>query len=63
MSAMDSGQVYTMDPLWETAATESEKNDTVDGNSDTNDSIDQDEMEHCTDEHGVTLKLQLTDGR
>ena len=47
-----------MDPLLETAAAESEKNDTVD-----NDSIDQHEIDHSTDEHGVTLKLHLTDGR
>jgi hypothetical protein len=63
MSAMDSGQVYTMDPLWETASAESEKNDTVDGNNYTKDSNDEPEMDHCTDEHGVTLKLHLNDGR
>jgi hypothetical protein len=60
---MDSGQINTMDPLWETDAAESEKNDTVDGNSNTNDSVDEHEMDHGTDEHGVTLKLQLADGR
>ena len=38
-----------MDPLWETAAAESEKNDTVD-----NDSIDQHEIDHSTDEQLIT---------
>ena len=60
---MDSGQVYTMDPIWETDAAKSEKNDTADGNSDTNDSMDQHGMYHCTDENGVTRKLHLKDGR
>ena len=52
-----------MDPLWETADAESENNDTVDGYIDSKDSNDEPEMDHCTDEHGVTLKLHLNDGR
>lgn len=63
MSVVYSRHTYTMDPMWEAAADESENNDTVDGNSDTNDSIDQHEMDQCTDQNGVTLQLQITDGR
>ena len=52
-----------MDPLWETAASENENDDTIDGNSDSNDSIERFEMDHGTDEHGVTLQISLNDGR
>ena len=64
MTDMGTLQLYMMEPLWETADLGSDDDDdTVDGNSDMPDSIEQHQMDQVAEEHGVTLPIQLADGR
>jgi len=64
VSDMGTLQLYMMEPLWETADLGSDDDDdTVDGNSDRPDSIEQHQMDQVAEEHGVTLPIQLADGR